>query len=66
MTGSGENIRREPGSGEDRPETKIDDRAASASAGPARETDGQRDGVTTALDRLRHAATAHVEDVSLA
>jgi hypothetical protein len=66
MTGSGENIRREPGGGDGRPETKIDDRSASAPAGPSREAEGQRSGLTTALDKLRHAAAAHDEDISLA
>jgi hypothetical protein len=65
MTGSGENIRREQGSGQGRPETKIDDGTEVASAGLTREAEGQRSGLTTALDRLRHAAAAHDEDISL-
>jgi hypothetical protein len=66
MTGSGENIRREPGSGQGRPEAKIEDGTASASAGPDRDAEGQRSGPAAALDRLRHAAAAHDEDISLA
>jgi hypothetical protein len=66
MTGSGESIRRDQGSGQGRPETKIDDGTALASDGPNREAEGQRNGLTTALDNLRHAAAAHDEDISLA
>jgi hypothetical protein len=65
MTGPGKNVRRKPGNCQDPPGTESVGGTASAAAGPGREAQAQLDELAAALARLRDAAAAHDDDLSL-